>query len=217
MKKTIFILSAITTLFFAACKKDNDKNTGNNTYQPFGNGSEWKYRNTSSGEAGGVDTTVNTMTAQTKAINGKTFHVLNSVTGSDSEETYIGLHNNIYSTFVNSGFDAEEGLEIAYLNDTKAAGESWTVNTTVEDEGEELEVRIKTTIVEKGITKTVLNKAYSNVIHSQVELQAKFGAEFFTISQTDYYTAKGVGVVGIYVSNGETEILRSELYSHTIK
>ncbi|MEO6148580.1 MAG: hypothetical protein ABIP28_00385 [Mucilaginibacter sp.] len=217
MKKAILILTAITTLFLGACKKDKDNTPGDSgTYQPFTKNSVWKYRTTT--QVGGValvDTTTNTMADSTKTLNGRTFHITLSTDGDDTTSVYIGLNNHVYSTFFN--IDEDNAFEIAYLNDTKAAGESWEAATTVDIDGDEVEAKLKTTIVEKGISKTIADKPYSNIIHSKVELQAKLAGTFQTISTIDYYVAKNIGVVGTYVKVGTAETAKSELFSYTIK
>ncbi|WP_147238751.1 hypothetical protein [Mucilaginibacter hurinus] len=217
MKKSILILTAITTLFLGACKKDKDnKPGGGDTYQPFTKNSVWKYRNTIKVLGNTItDTTTNTMTDTVKTFNGKKFYVVTSADNSDTSSTYIGLNNNVYSTYIEAG---DEGvLEIAYLNDTKAVGESWETTATMEIEGEEVEAKIKTTIVEKGISKTILDKAYNNVIHTKVELQVKLGENFQTLSTSEYFVAKNVGIIGNYVKQGGVEVSKSELFNYTIK
>lgn len=219
MKKTIFTLAAIATLFLGACKKDNDDNNpggGNDSYQPLTAGSVWKYRNTSFGEGAEVDTSINTLTGATKTINGKKFHVLNSVTGDETSEGYIGVNGSVYSMYYEAGLD--QAVELTYLNDNKKAGESWTEDFVVKDGEEEFTIKIKSTIVEKGGSKNILDKNYKDVVHSKVELQLPDGeGEWHTLSQLDFYAAKGVGIIGIYTKFGDEDVSKSELFNYTIK
>lgn len=220
MKKTIFTLATIATLFLGACKKDNDDNNNpggkGDSYQPLTAGSVWKYRNTSFGEGASVDTSTNTMSAQTKTLNGKTYHVLNSVTGEETSEGYIGVNGSLYSMYYEAGLG--EALELTYLDDSKKAGDSWTKDIEIEDGEDSYAVKVKTTIVEKGISKTVLDKNYSNVIHSKIEMQIETEEnEWETISSLDFYAAQGIGIIGIYTKFGDEDTSKSELFNYTIK
>jgi hypothetical protein len=195
MKKYIFTLIAILSIF-SACKKDNDNNNnpgGTGEYQPLTTGSTWSYRNEATLQVGSpaqVDTTVNTMTATTKTFGSKTFHKLTSVTGAESEDSYIGFNNHIYTT---RSTDDDGTIEFDYLDETKDAGYSVTTPIEVED----VEGRLKTTVAEKGISKVILGKTYHNVIHTTIETQVKAGANYNTIGAVNFYVAKGVGIIAI--------------------
>ncbi|GAA4334777.1 hypothetical protein GCM10023149_42350 [Mucilaginibacter gynuensis] len=224
MKKSLLALVAITTLFFGACKKDSNKpgdsnnnGGGGDTYQPFTTGSVWKYRSTFlGGEAPELDTTISTMTDKTKTFENKKFHIVNSTDGTENYEEYLGLNDHVYSTYM---YDAGlgESIEFAYLNDSKAKGDSWVVAKTYETEEGNIDAQIKTTIVEKGINKTILDKQYSNVIQTKVEVQYKVQNNWVTLTSIDFYAAKGVGVIGIYSSIQGELTFKSELFNYTIK
>lgn len=161
MKKHIFTLIAILSIF-SACKKDNNDNpvTTTGDYQPLTAGSTWTYRNeavvTGGVAAPEVTTAVTTMTSTKKVVGGKTYFLAKTVEGNDTEEAYIGVNDHIYSSLV-SGDDGN--TEVKYLDDTKAAG--YTSVEALNIEG--ADARLKTTVVEKGINKTIQNKAYNNV------------------------------------------------------
>ncbi|RYZ99221.1 MAG: hypothetical protein EOP47_17370 [Sphingobacteriaceae bacterium] len=219
MKKSILILTAITALFLGACKKDktNNPTPGNDTYQPFSTGSQWKYRETSIiGETTTLDTSVNTMTAEVKTISGKQFHVATAASSSDTVESLIGLNNNIYSTIMNDEV-AGGAIEYQYLNESKPVNDTWQTDFQIEDGEDVFDARLKTTIVEKGISKTVLDKNYTNVIHTKVELQFKVAGNYVGISYVDFYIAKGVGIIGIYSTVQNKVVFKSELFNYTIK
>ncbi|GAB2697938.1 hypothetical protein GCM10027037_22650 [Mucilaginibacter koreensis] len=223
MKKLLFSLTALSVLFFASCKKDDNQKPGDDTagaYQPVTNGSTWSYRNTFNAipdvTAGSVDTTVTTMTAGTEKIGNITYHKLNAVSGGTTETSYLGYNNGIYSAYM-SGEMAMEAMDLPYLDEREAAGESWTNQFTVVDEGETIQLQTKTTVAEKGISKTILGKAYSNVIHTTVDVQLKQAGQYNTVMTYDYYIAKNVGVIGIYTKFMGAERFKSELISATIK
>jgi hypothetical protein len=219
MKRTLLTFTAIVTLFFGACKKDNNNkpndggNTGGDTYQPVTANSTWKYKNTNTFDAGtDIDTTTNTMTAGTKKFGDKTYHILNAVTNGDTETTYLGFENHIYST-VQIDNESEQQFQLEYLNDNAAVGATWTKALAVEG----AEAQVKTTIAEKDITKSVLGKGYNNVIHSVVEVQFKQAGQFKTELTQDFYVAKGVGVIYITAKTPTKQITKSELMSYNIK
>jgi hypothetical protein len=221
MKKYILSLLALTTILFSACKKDNINTPGDNNapgaYQPVTTGSTWSYRNESialgDGAEAEVDTSVNTMTATTKVFNGKTFHQLTSVTGTETENTYFGFADHAY--FNHTIVDAAQAeLELPYLNDEKAVNGTWATPIVIEDAPES---QIKGTIVEKGINKTILGKTYNNVIHSKLELQTKAEGQFTTVFTFDFYVAKNIGVIAVYTTFAGEQQSKSELISHNIK
>ena len=223
MKKYILSLLAATTLLFSACKKDNNNKPGDNVsgaYQPFTTGSTWSYRNETEAVPGlasaavaDIDTTVNTMTDATKVYNGKTFHKLSLVTGTETESTYFSLTDNIY---YNHSFneDADAELELPYLNEQKDVNGTWVTPLVLEGAPES---QLLGTIIEKNITKTILGKTYNNVIHSRLELQSKVNGPFTTIFTFDFFVAKNIGMVGIYTSYNGKQFAKSELMSYKIK
>jgi len=77
---------------------------------------------------------------------------------------------------------------------------------------------VKYTISEKGVQRTVLGKAYNNVIHvkGEVVLNSPLGnlPLGFVI---DYYFAKGIGFIEIEVRNATTVQLNSKLLSYKLR
>jgi len=213
MKKNILTLIAVTAILFSACKKDNNKPPVDelSPYQPFTANSTWQYRSEYylPGAAADVDTSVNTMTAVTKDFNGKTFHLVKSVSGGETDSVYFSVNNHIYTTRA----DDAAIPEINYLDDAKAAGDSWITPLVIDS----VSAQVKTTIVEKNATKTIAGKTYNNVIRSKNEIQTKVGGVFKTNTIIEIYAAKGIGVVAIYSSYDNKPLLKSELISYSIK
>ncbi|RCH54543.1 hypothetical protein DJ568_12030 [Mucilaginibacter hurinus] len=232
MKKLLLSVFALTVLFFAACKKDKNKPNPqpDSPYQPFTSGSTWKYRVVDgSGETAEADTILNKMTGDTRTFNGKTFHVLISKEmvmpesasvsklkineGPAGDETYIGFNNNIYSSFYEDEYNR---IEIGYLNLDKAVGEAWTEKISFKEDGTNLEGQVKTTTIEKGLSKTLHGKTYNDVIHSKVELQVKTGDSYTTKVSLEFLTAKNIGVIST-TGNIDGEESVSELIDYNIK
>lgn len=227
MKKNILTLIAIATVMFSACKKDHNDNPGGGTpgtsesYQPVTKGSKWSYRNESTvipglhttSAAVEVDTLENIMTDVTKVVNGKTYHKMSSTTGGESEDNYFAVSNHIYYN-LNTDELVDGEVELPYLNDQAAVNTVWTTAIEVPNAPK---AQVKSTVVEKGITKSILGKNYSNVIHTMVELQIFEDANYVTFATVDYYVARGVGVIGIYTSFDGHVVGKSELISYSIK
>jgi hypothetical protein len=225
MKRTLLTLTTLLILFFGACKKDNSNtpggNTGNDTYQPLSAGSTWKYRTTTVSPIPGdntetLDTTENTMTAEIKKIGTKNYHVLKSVDNDGTTKTYLNFEDHVYST-IQLDDESDKQFDLPYLNDNVAAGTSWTTGLDLSDAENQIDARLKTTIAEKGISRVILGKSYTNLIHSNVELQVKINGTYTTQFTQEFYVAKGIGVVAIYANTGGKVILKSEIFSYKIK
>lgn len=219
MKKHILTLIAVISIF-SACKKDNNNNPGggdNNSgdYQPVTKGSTWTYETEYYGIENSVDkeTATNTITGITKTFEGKKYYEVKVLSEGDEETEYIGINNHVYTTLT---FDGEDAFELPYFIDNKAVNES-VITPLIAQEGYQLQ--LKTTVTEKGISKAILGKNYSNVVHTVTETQAKQdgAANFTTVSTTDTYVAKGVGVIAIYAKTPTKNVLKSELKAYVIK
>jgi hypothetical protein len=218
MKKIFYTILAASALFLGACKKDDDNNPGgNDTYQPFSVGSEWTYRNEFTfGQVTDVDTTTSVMSAVTKTLNNKVFHLVLEGQGEDADSTFVGYNNNVYSTLMYDEATGED-LELAYFDASKAAGQSWTSAFTYQDGEDTINAQLKSTIVEKGISKSILNKNYKDVIHSKIEVQIKTGNTWTTVSTFEFYAAKNIGIIGMYNIVPNVATVKAELLSYKIK
>ena len=80
-------------------------------------------------------------------------------------------------------------------NDSKAVGDTWTTTPTDNGTISGFPARTVNTIKEKGITKVVNGKTFTDVIHTQVDLQYNLGSGFTSTALYDFYLAKGVGMI----------------------
>jgi hypothetical protein len=80
-----------------------------------------------------------------------------------------------------------------------------------------MQIQLKTTILEVGISKTIQGKTYNNVARSQVEVQYKVNNVFQTGFTFKFYVAKGIGMIAIYSTTPAGDLSISELTSYTIK
>jgi hypothetical protein len=232
MKRTALLLPVLISLFLASCKVEEPvlptvdgiaaNNTGTSTdgtYQPFTAGSYWHYKDPT-----GIDPEVSTYTATatTKVFGGKTFHLFKAQAGNSApNDIYYGYNNHIYSVYT---ADADLGFEydLPYLDDRADVNYSW--NTVFSPPasatgGVTLNFRVVSTIKEKGITKTNGGKTFTDVIHTQVQLQVQAGGSYTTTKTSDFYIAKNVGLITIvYTSSGLPDIHGvTELFEYSIK
>jgi len=164
--------------------------TNNTGYQPFNSGSYWKYVATGSI----TDEQTQTLTGKAASINGKTYYEMSQ--NSKTLGTSLGYFNaddGVYklraSTYINGAT-----IELTYLDANKAVGETWTAPMTDNGQVNGVPARVLGKIIEKGISHTVSGKSYSDVIHTQIDVQYDMGG-FDTYSTYDMYIAKGVGII----------------------
>jgi hypothetical protein len=97
------------------------------------------------------------------------------------------------------------------FNDAIAAGNSWTSLPT--DNGKVNGVPAKTinTIIGLNISKVINGKTFTNMVHTQVDLQYDYGSGYESSAVYDYYLAKGIGMVEL-----DSTFLGSLLETETI-
>lgn len=209
-----YLFAGLIVLLLSACEKEaavipvvsstpingsgagSGAGTGGNTpgttetYQPVSNGSYWKYVSTGSI----TDEQTQTITGRTASFNSKNYYEMSQVSKTiDPSLGYFNTDNGLYklraSTYI-SGVT----IELTYLDANKAVGETWTAPITDNGQVNGVPARVLGKIIEKGISRTVLGKSYSNVVHTQVDIQYNMGG-FDSYSSYDMYIAKGVGII----------------------
>lgn len=202
---------AIFVLLFAGCSKDDSSSTSTTSnYSPLTNGSNWTYNFTQGSTSGTYKLTV----SRDSTINSKAYKVLTSTDGIDR---YMARNNNEYyrlQAFPTLGVDNFEEL---YLDDSKDVNGTWTktVNFTYIFNGMPIAItaNLNYVIKEKGVTRTVNNKSYSNVVHVKLDISSVlFGG---SVGGGDFYYSKGVGMIENSISisgNG----LPSYTYAETL-
>lgn len=223
-KINLCLLGLLSALFISSCKISEpvfpESNFGNapstaDTYQPVTKGSFWKYQ----AIVGNIqDTSTNTITGATATFNNKNYYVTNSVShaaGSNNGYYYAADHKYMLrSSTIASGIT----LEFYYLNDTMAVNHTWTAPLSDNGLVNGVPGRVVGKVMEKGINKTVGGKAFSNVIHTQIDLQYDLlGTGFQSITLYDYYVAKGIGIIKIETSAMGVLVGSSDLIDYSIK
>ncbi len=191
MRKYIQSLFVVASSFvlFTNCSKDDDSTPATANYSPLTNGSNWTYNFTQGTTTGSYKLTVN----RDSTINGKAYKVLTSSVG---QNRYMARNNNEYYRFQSFPTLGINNFEELYLVDNKEVNGTWTntANFTYNFNGQSipLTATLSYTLKEKGITRTVNNKAYSDVIHVRLDISVSLVG---TIGGGDFYYAKGVGMI----------------------
>jgi hypothetical protein len=230
-QKTLLVISALCILL-SACQKEatlitqvSNKPLGGspvstpvvpsgNTYQPVTTGSTWKYVATFGTT---VNETSNTITGKTVSLlNGKSYYEANgtsSLYGSGIGYYYVssGTYAQRSNTLIN-----DITVEMTYLDDSKAIGETWTSLITDDGLVNGVPGRIVGKVLERNINYTVKGKEYTNVVHTQLDLQYNIGG-FTTYSKYDFFIAKNIGVIEINTSASGKQVATSQLVRYSIK
>jgi len=229
LKKRLLILLPVIILFFGACKKDEgpyaglvlvsgDNPVGNNfsdTYMPTSTGSSWTYITSGLTTPETMETHI---TGVITNINGSDYFELKSSTpGKENIVQYYYVKDHVYKTQATSLLTALT-IEFYYLNDDLPVGGEWTGVPTATGSINGVPARTLGKILEKDISKTVLGKTYTNVIHTQVTLQYNYGLGngFEDAATYDYYLAKGIGLIESD-ANASGVTASTKLSSYTIK
>jgi hypothetical protein len=205
MKKIrLVLLWCLLVGTIASCSKKDDEEpqpatTASNDYFPTTAKSSWEY--------GGDDPYKGSVSGATKVIDGKTYFELETTRGTDVQKSYLRKENGAYWAL---GMMNSESIEMVVLKDNVPVGNSWEYRIpfdqmeleglTEEDKQaleifEGLETKIKYTIAEKDITKTVEGKSYNKVIHVKYDASVTFFGQDMPLATSHYYFAKGIGLI----------------------
>ncbi|MDQ2720509.1 MAG: hypothetical protein M3Z26_12235 [Bacteroidota bacterium] len=199
--RTHLLFIFISILFFTSCSKKDTSNNPPPTQVSYLNsnfGSTWNYNtNDSSGAAPkSADYTV-TSSSKDTSINSRSYHVY---TYSYGGSQYLNISGHDYYQFDSLPGGLQAGVfERLYLKDDMAVGGSWSqnLNITVNVSGLPLQVplTITNTITEKGISRTVNNINYSNVIHVTTSISSSLIPGTALTSSIDSYYAQKYGLI----------------------
>jgi hypothetical protein len=217
LKKYLLFALPVFVLFLNGCKKDAPDFSGftgvesSGDYLPSKKGTYWKYETDFAGTQG---TATITLTGETTLIDGKTYLNITSEDESDVVENgYYYGGNHVYSL---TAAEAGLTLEFEYLHDNVGVGETWTAKLTPDGNLAGTPARLQGKIIESDVTKTVLGKDFTGVIHTRIVLQYDSGSGFEDSGTYDYYIAKGVGLIQIDSDLGG-ELSSSKLKEYSIK
>ncbi|HWD88806.1 MAG TPA: hypothetical protein VG367_11810 [Mucilaginibacter sp.] len=214
MKKGLLPVLFFGVFCFWGCKKEHAVTPAGDNYLPVTEGSTWKYSYSSDG--GATDTLTLKMIGGTTQIKGKTYYNALSTYKQGSSQGYFYTGNHVYSTR-SIAIGASVAMEFQLLNDTASVGYRWISSPTDDGMLGGKPARTVNTIIEKNISRTINGTTFSNVSHTQVQLQYDLGSGFETTVTYDFYLAKGIGLIENDSNTLDTFYETETLFNYTIK
>ena len=188
-------------------------------YIPFCVGSKYDFIDTISNLFSGNDSAyprhAEYLSAVDTTINGIVFKKINVFDGTYNNYSYANCQNGETRVIANIVQSTTSGNVLTAVNsiELKANAPEGTVWTDTSIIGSVNKLYRTHTIMQKGISRTALGVTYNDIIRVKVEQNIYYtdpAAGLISAGITDYYVAKGIGVVEV-VAYGENPIT-SELY-----
>lgn len=201
--RSLLITFAASIFIFGKCKKEDVVIPD---YQPLTVGSHWTY--TSSGGSFTL-----TVTSKDTVAQGRTYKVLSNSNGSNQYQAKNGTEYYRFATF--QGI-LPNGVEELYLKADQNVNGTWQLNIPLVVSGVTLNITSKYSVVEKGISKQVQGKTYTDVVHIRQDLTSAFGNN----GGGDHYYAKGIGLISSSLAitfPGQSFTETAELTAYEIK
>ncbi len=191
MKKTFLAVLVLISIAISCKKTTTPVVADSQKYMSFTAGSTWTYE-TQNNIAATTTTNIVTSTNRDSTIEAKIYHVFTNSNGAPND--YYNITQNDYWTFKN--LSASQGISpvaTIYLKDNAAVNISWSqvVNVPVSGFPAPVPVTFTNTIAEKGITRTVNGKAYTDVIRTTTTIAVQgLPPGSITTDIQSYYAAK---------------------------
>ncbi|MGN6298245.1 MAG: hypothetical protein ACTHM7_15755 [Ginsengibacter sp.] len=194
--KTSLVFFALLFIF-SSCKKDNapKDNPSNETYVNTNTGSIWTYRQTDVADNNSTSDYTITSTANDTTIDSRKYHVY---TYSYGGSKYLGIEGHDYYQYDSIPITGGVNIQRLYLKDNAAKDDTWKqdFNLQIQElQGATIQLTVQNKVVEKGITKTVNGKDYSNVYHVSTSLSSSAIPSTALTSTIDSYYAPGYGLI----------------------
>ncbi|MDB5249988.1 MAG: hypothetical protein JWQ40_4382 [Segetibacter sp.] len=209
-------LAALTTFVFTQCKKD-DAGPAPVNFSPLTTSSSWTYKYTE-GSRAATTFRLTALNKDTIVASGKTYKVLTSSDGGPNN--YLGKDGSNYYRFASFPSLGINNFEELYLKDNESVNGKWTGEANINYMGAALKANLVYTIKGKGESRTVLGKAYNNVVYVRLDI-ALFGSN---AGGGDFYYAEGIGMIENTIlvtpppiTGGQPYSSHQELVSHEIK
>jgi len=195
MKTSLVFLALL--FIFSSCKKDNapKDNPSNETYVNTNAGSTWTYRQTDMADNNSTSDYTITSTANDTTIDSRKYHVY---TYSYGGSRYLGMEGHDYYQYDSIPITGGVNIQRLYLKDNAAKDDTWKqdFNLQIQElQGATIQLTVQNKVVEKGITKTVNGKDYSNVYHVSTSLSSSAIPSTALASTIDSYYAPGYGLI----------------------
>ena len=224
MKTSLLLMAAI--LIFSSCKKDDSSKVAppnNNSYINTATGSSWSYQETDlSGTKPSSDYTITSTSNDTTIISRK-YHVYSYSYGGSE---YLAIDGHDYYQYDSIPITGGINIERLYLKDGASVGDTWKQDFSLTVPGYQLTIplTVQNKTVEKGISRTVNGKSFSNVFHISTSLSSSQIPPSALTSAIDSYYAPGYGLIENttvvqlnYLGFVENVNLKTELMSSDLK
>jgi hypothetical protein len=192
--------------------------TNSTSYQPVTKNSTWKYVLTAFG--GTVDNITFTMTGNVTVQNSLNYNEYSHSSPLLNTELFsFAYDNHLYiSREYKSMFNDMRLVDIPYLKDDVAINGTWS-GASFNPGNSGFAAQYTGKLLEKDFTKTVNNKAFTNVYHSHVDLiySTNGGMATQTVESYDYYVAKGIGIIEVDETIAGQDAGKLTLLSYTVK
>ena len=193
MKPSVIFFAFV--IIFSACKKDDSSKTTPPAvmYVNTSAGSSWSYHQTKLSTNTSTDYTI-TSTPNDTTINSRKYHVYNYSYGGNE---YMAVDGHDYYQYDSIPITGGINIERLYLKDNASIGDTWKQDFSVTVPGFPLSVplTVQNKVVEKGISRTVNNKSFSNVIHVSTTLSSSQIPSSALTSSIDSYYAPNYGLI----------------------
>jgi hypothetical protein len=145
-------------------------------------------------------------------LNGTRYAVLSS----ESTEQYISCKDGVYSLYeqavVLPNYKTTAGLR-RFLYDYKEMGATWSDTISIINAGQQQTGLLQYTVLEKGTTKTVLGKVYTDVIGVRQDAALLVNGSVYPLKTiATYYYSPGVGYIE---TDNTTDTIRIKSYDTT--
>lgn len=196
MKNTLLLVFSLTIICLS-CKKEDPAPVPPVTlvdkFMTFTTGSVWNFEKISDPSSANPDTIDYTITSSSRdtTINTKQYHVFDNNNGGTNE--YFYNNGNDYYTYRKLPSDfGDTYVEIIYLKDNAPVGTEWSQTYPITYLGIPLQVTLTNKIEERGITKTINGKNYTDVIKVSTNITATGIPFAFTITDeiNNYFAPK---------------------------
>jgi hypothetical protein len=195
MKTSLVFLALL--FIFSSCKKDDapKDNPSNETYVNTNAGSTWTYRQTDMANNNSTSEYAITSTANDTTIDSRKYHVYTYSYGGSG---YLGIEGHEYYQYDSIPITGGVNIQRLYLKDNASKDDTWKqdFNLQIQElQGATIQLTVQNKVVEKGITKTVNGKEYSNVYHVSTSLSSSAIPSTALASTIDSYYAPGYGLI----------------------
>ncbi|MEO5985058.1 MAG: hypothetical protein ABIP80_06100 [Ferruginibacter sp.] len=194
--KILLIPVMLLLLVIFSCQKSTDNPPASSTsYMSMSAGSTRNYEITNNNPPAPPAPYIITSTSRDTIVGTRTFHIFsNSTSGS---EYYNVSGNDYYSYQRLPAALGTTSVQNLYLKDNAPVNTSWAQSFNVSVSGIPLTVNITNKIIEKGVSRTVNNIIYNDVIHVKTDISANslFGPITGLTTDIHTYYAPRVGEI----------------------